>query len=400
MQNICLVACVKSKLETKAKAEELYTSALFKKTKSYAQRNCDKWYILSAKYGLLETNTEIAPYEVTLNNMSAIERKKWAKSVSNDLLKRITEKSKITFLAGEKYREHLIPILKKEGHEISIPMKGLPIGGQLSWLNDQNTKPKPSKDLNRFYSLMKELKEGLGGYRYLHECNGKMNWPRRGVYFIFEEGEHRAIEKNVNRVVRVGTHAVSKNAKSTFWNRLITHRGTEGGRGNHRGSIFRLHIGNSLQKKAPNKYNAITWGNGQTAPKEIRENEKSLEEAVSTVVGRMKILWLAVNDTPSSNSDRSYIEKNCIGLLTAVSPPLDPPNKNWLGCYSTRERIKKSGLWNLDYYQFKYDPSFLEILERYVKSTIGISCPITKSIAPKNWKQKKRKNPYKQMLLF
>jgi hypothetical protein len=45
----------------------------------------------------------------------------------------------ITFLAGLDYRRYLIPSLVDRGIQCRIPMEGLAIGKQLSWL-DKHTK--------------------------------------------------------------------------------------------------------------------------------------------------------------------------------------------------------------------------------------------------------------------
>ena len=49
---------------------------------------------------------------------------------------------------------------------------------------------------------MEELEKIIGGKRTLSNCDGSMEWPKRGVYFFFEEGEFR--ENDELRVVRVG----------------------------------------------------------------------------------------------------------------------------------------------------------------------------------------------------
>src|SRR5690606_13413659 len=55
-RTIALVSCVSSKEPHAAPARDLYTSALFRKARAYAERNADAWYILSAKYGLVDPN--------------------------------------------------------------------------------------------------------------------------------------------------------------------------------------------------------------------------------------------------------------------------------------------------------------------------------------------------------
>jgi len=360
----------------------------------------DKWYILSAKHGLLNPNDEVNPYNLTLNKIGVDRRKEWANSIFIDLMKIVEPNSTFIFLAGERYREFLIPQLEKAGYKTEVPMKGLSIGMQLSWLNSQIYKCETLKNLDRFYKLIGILTDGLGGFRVFNKCTGKLNWPSRGVYFIFENVETRNLKPYVPRVVRVGTHCVSKNSKSSFWHRLITHRGTEDGNGNHRSSIFRLHVGKALMNKYPSKFNTPSWGIGQTANKEVRSTESKLETLVSDTIGKMKLLWVAIEDEASPFSDRAYIERNSIGLITALSPPIDLPSNDWLGRYSGRKRIRDSGLWNLDFYQYEYDPAFLDIFEKYVYATIKVNGPIHNSIAPKNWHKIKKKASYNQLQLF
>ena len=64
-------------------------------------------------------------------------------------------------------------------------------------------------DLDRFYALLDRLREQQGGNRMLSSCTGRMALPARGVHVFFEAGEVRADGHSL-RVVRVGTHAVSR----------------------------------------------------------------------------------------------------------------------------------------------------------------------------------------------
>src|SRR3989304_6444386 len=135
------------------------------------------------------------------------------------------------------------------------------------------------RDLETFYKILNKRERKIGGRRYLSNCNGQMNWPKKGVYFFFEDGEFRENGKQL-RVVRVGTHAVSKGSKSLLWERLRSHRGTakrsHKGGGNHRGSIFRLHIGTALINKYGFK-EFSKWGIGSSASSFVRDKEYSLE---------------------------------------------------------------------------------------------------------------------------
>ena len=81
-----------------------------------------------------------------------------------------------------------------------------------------------ASDLDRLYELFDRLEAKVGGKRRLEDCTGHMDWPERGVYFVFANGETRDGTDQL-RLTRVGTHAVSTGSETSLWSRLRTHRG-------------------------------------------------------------------------------------------------------------------------------------------------------------------------------
>ncbi len=226
-------------------------------------------------------------------------------------------------------------------------------------------------DLTEFYELLANLESELGGKRTLENCDGRMNWPQRGIYFFFETGENLDQTSGELRVVRVGTHALKERSSTTLWQRLRQHRGnfSDGG-GNHRSSIFRSNVGSALIRK-DNWAGEIqeTWGIGQNAPREIKLLEKPLEQSVSQYIRKMPFLWLEVNDESGPNSLRGYIESNSIALLSnynSATDPIDSPSSTWLGHGAKSEKVRNSGLWNSDHVMDIYDPGFLRILKSLI----------------------------------
>jgi len=134
MKKIVLISCVSKKLPKKSKAQDLYISPLFQYNLRYAKSlKADKIFILSAKYGLLNLDEEIGPYDETLNEMNSNEIEKWANSVLNELSKLSDIKNdEFIFLAGDKYRKYLILHM----NNYKIPLKGLGIGKQLKYLKE------------------------------------------------------------------------------------------------------------------------------------------------------------------------------------------------------------------------------------------------------------------------
>lgn len=137
--NLYLVACVSMKLTAPAAAEDLYVSPWFRKAAELARRRADSWYILSALHGLVAPWETVAPYNQTLVATPAARRREWARAVLAKLLGpfRVGAGDRVMFLAGRRYREHLVEPLEAAGVEVDVPMAGLGIGEQLRWLTQQ-----------------------------------------------------------------------------------------------------------------------------------------------------------------------------------------------------------------------------------------------------------------------
>ena len=235
-------------------------------------------------------------------------------------------------------------------------------------------------DTSRLYELLDRLADRIHGPRLLSDCHGRLGWPHRGVYFFYEGDENRSGSGAGARVVRVGTHALKYGSTSRLWGRLRTHRGPAGsGTGSHRSSIFRLLVGIALAKKN-NIPLPTSWdvsGDPAKAARQLGisrvqllEEEADLEAHVSRYIGQMPFLWLNVDDAPGPASQRGFIERNAIALLSCFNrPALDQASTMWLGQYSDRERVRHSGLWNNNHVDEAYDKSFLDALQRHIELT-------------------------------
>lgn len=221
--------------------------------------------------------------------------------------------------------------------------------------------------LDRFYALLARLEALPLQGRPLGQLSGRLAWPSRGVYFFREPGETRKQDHHSPRVVRVGTHAVSAGSKSKLWGRLRAHRGTRIGSGNHRSSIFRLHVGAAMLSRE--RGSLPTWGQPSLTRSAVRRIEADLERRVSAHIGSMPVLWVDVPGEPGTSSARAYIEKNAIALLSNDCQPVDCPSDSWLGNFSPQESIRRSALWNLNHVKRVCDVKFLDALEECIMQT-------------------------------
>lgn len=203
-----------------------------------------------------------------------------------------------------------------------------------------------ARQLDAVYETIDLLEAKVGGRRTLATATAKSGWPTHGIYLFFEPGERRQ-DGLTPRVTRVGTHALTATSRTNLWSRLSQHRGSVGGAnpggGNHRGSVFRRHVGSAIITRDGRTDND-SWGQGSNAPRAVRDQEVELERAVSAHIRSMPLLWLPVND----RHDRAAIERDLIALLSnADRIPIDPASPGWLGHHADADAIRRSDLWNV-----------------------------------------------------
>jgi hypothetical protein len=158
----------------------------------------------------------------------------------------------------------------------------------------------------------------------------------------------------------------------TLWKRLSQHKGvSKSGGGNHRGSIFRRHVGGALMERQP-ELRCDTWGGGASAlAAGARAAEHELEQRVSEVIRQMPFVVVPVDDEPGPGSSRGYIERNAIALLSNwQKDALDAPSRSWLGSQCPSARVRGSGLWNSNHVDETYDPAFLDAVSEEIDELV------------------------------
>ena len=219
--------------------------------------------------------------------------------------------------------------------------------------------------MREFYARLTELERRIGGRRRLAHASGRMGWPERGVYFLFEPGERRSRSGVGSRVVHIGTHALTPGSQSTLWGRLRQHRGTVNPLGgNHRASDLRTFVGDALMVRSPH-LEVSTRGKGRGR---ARHSECRVEELVSRRIREMRVVFLPIDDAAGPDSLRGYIERNSIALLSVYARAcFDPPSTQWLGRFCGRGRIWLSGLWNDEHVDKTVDGRFVDLLGHLVR---------------------------------
>lgn len=119
-----------------AAAGDLYISPLFRGRRHYVERSCDRWFILSAKHGLVDPAQPLAPYEETLKGKTRAEKRAWTERILEALDRRVIDYSSTVFEvhAGAEYRDFgLTDGLRARGAAVEVPALGLSQGQQLAF---------------------------------------------------------------------------------------------------------------------------------------------------------------------------------------------------------------------------------------------------------------------------
>lgn len=380
-----IVGCSKKKRKENSKAQNLYISTRFELSKKIAIRFGSDWAILSAKHGLLSPDEVIKPYDLSIKKLTNADKERWKKNLIKKLLQIVKNSQTIIFLGDNDYFNVIEKTIQKLGYQTHNVFKNIDHKYRVHWLKKKLINDPTNQDLNRLNGIIEQCKNAGLILNVGNEINSK-NTPPKGLYLFFDDKEYRPFPQEFPRICRIGTHAVSKGSKATLWQRIKNHKGNLDKTGNHRGSIFRLHVGTSLINK--NKIVCPTWGKEQHSNKIIKDAEREIEIQVSNYISTLKILCIDIRDKASKDSDRAYLERNLISLLTNRTNPVDYPNSEWLGYWCENEKVKKYAIWNVAHTQDRYDPLFFNVLEKYIEYTINAIKPSTESLAPKGWNSK------------
>ena len=157
-----------------------------------------------------------------------------------------------------------------------------------------------------------------------------------GIYILFEKGEKG---HETDRIVRIGTHTGQDQLRS----RLMQHFVNE----NKDRSIFRKNIGRAILNKNKDSF-LPAWELDLTskAAREFHINsvdfnkQKEVEKEVSRYIqDNFSFALIPVED----KARRLEIEAKLISTISLCDDC--KPSKTWLGNFSTKDKIRDSGLW-------------------------------------------------------
>jgi hypothetical protein len=164
----------------------------------------------------------------------------------------------------------------------------------------------------------------------------KQEIPENGIYILFEKNE---FAHSTNRIVRIGTHTGQNQLRS----RLFQHFLKE----NKDRSIFRKNIGRALLNKDKDVFLKkweldLTTRNAKDLHSDSVDFEKQ-KEIEKRVTKQIQDNFSFVVFQIDEKDKRLEFEAKIISTVSLCEDC--KPSENWLGNFSPKEKIVKSGLW-------------------------------------------------------
>lgn len=351
-RSLFIIFCSDRKAASANRACDLYTSTRFKNQIKFVELVGARHLVFSGQLGLVDSAEEISPYECDLTGLDEKEVSRLVSLVCEQLKRTQSEQQfdKIAIFSpsySDKATEYVRLVAKIARFESDLEIYILPTHFN-SDLSERNRSLRNRIGyINNIFSKSGQF-SGLEGPEDFSDFLN-LSFPNAGVYYFLDADENSLLVNDKKRIVRIGTHGVATGSKATLQQRLRAHYGLVSGGGNHRSSIFRLHVGECLLKSGQFGENCDSWGNSAPTSQYEIDLEAELELSVSSYIRNLQIMWLAVAGPSHKNSRRSQIERKSIQALTLDQIALDKPTNNWLGHFSSREAIVKSGIWNVQH---------------------------------------------------
>ena len=203
--------------------------------------------------------------------------------------------------------------------------------------------------------------------KWLHECLDGLplinypfeleKLPKNGIYFFYENDEIWGHGGSSLRVTRVGTHK-----QGNFRSRIKDHYLFDESKMNFEKdklkpsdrSIFRKNIGRALLNKKKDKYLKMweidfTYKEARNSLGHIRDinKEKAIECNITRILRENFSFRFLVIDKQYERMGSQGLESTLIGAIARCN--LCETSDSWLGNYSPVDKIRSSGLWQVQH---------------------------------------------------
>lgn len=163
--SIAIIPCTSQKSETGGPAREVWVGNHFQLVLAYCEHFFDKTYIMSYKYGFIEPDQPIEPYDIDIQLSSAVDKLQWWWKVKGNITELLQQdKPRVVALyTGQFERDRVMREFVLQGcRNVIVPWEGLGVGYRLQQVYDG----KPPFDEDKLAAGEYQLPED---FKYLKE---------------------------------------------------------------------------------------------------------------------------------------------------------------------------------------------------------------------------------------
>lgn len=167
---VAIIPCTNQKSDRPGPAREVWVGNHFQLILAHAEMFYDTVYIMSYKYGLIEPDALIEPYDIDLRTANAGTRLRWWAKMKGDIADVSSESPLLVALyTGAVERDRIITEFVRNGVEqVITPFEGLKVGDRMSKVYDLEEPFDRNKALEGGYKLTEDWKAiKSAGNKYL-----------------------------------------------------------------------------------------------------------------------------------------------------------------------------------------------------------------------------------------
>ncbi len=154
-ETYAIIPCTNQKSDIPGPAREVWQGAHFQLTLAHAEMFYDKVLVLSYKYGFIDPDFEIEPYDVDIRYAAAKQKLEWWWEVRDDIKKLAKEEPKLVALyTGQTERQRIIrEFVRNEIFNVIEPWENAKIGQRMQLVYDGDPPFDEEKLTNGDYAL-------------------------------------------------------------------------------------------------------------------------------------------------------------------------------------------------------------------------------------------------------
>ena len=136
---IAIIPCTNQKSDIPGPAKEVWQGSHFQLTLAHAEVFYDKVYVMSFKYGMIDPDMEIEPYDINIKFANARQRLEWWWRVRDDIKRIVTEDDPelVAVYTGNFDRERIMREFVRNGfRNVIVPWEHNTIGQRMQAVYD------------------------------------------------------------------------------------------------------------------------------------------------------------------------------------------------------------------------------------------------------------------------